>query len=117
MKITTVKFGQLRSYGEFQNMTIEAEAAIEPDEAPEYALRILKGWVADQLAEAIEKPAISDIQLQLKAEREALAAIERQKWRVESEVGELQRKARKLQTLEGIAEAQSGAGSKEAEND
>ena len=106
MKITTVKFGQLRSYGEFQNMTIEAEAAIEPDEEPEYALRILKGWVAEQLAEAIEKPTISDIQLQLKAEREALAAIERQKWRVESEVGELQRKARKLQTLDGIANAQ-----------
>ena len=113
MKITKVKFGQLRSYGEFQNMNIEAEAAIEPDEEPEFALRVLKGWVADQLAEAIEKPAISDIQVQLKAERDALAAIERQKWRVESEVGELQRKARKLQTLEGIAEAQGVASTRE----
>lgn len=113
MKITKVKFGQLRSYGEFQNMTVEAEALIEGQETPESALEQVRSWVANQLAEAIERPKMGEAQVEFKELWEEYAVLKSEKWKMESVVADLQRKARKLQTLEGIADAQGGAGAKE----
>lgn len=97
MKITSVKFGQLRSFGEYENMTVEGEALVEGLQDPEYVLSQLKEWVADQLAEAIERPKISTLQTELKALQEQVQALETRKWKMARQVEELELKTRGLQ--------------------
>ena len=97
MKIRSVKFGQLRSFGDFQNMTVEAEALVEGLEDPEYVLSQLKQWVAEQLADSIERPNISPLQTELRALQEQVEALETRKWRTARQVEELELKARGLQ--------------------
>nr|WP_276978561.1 hypothetical protein [Ferrimicrobium acidiphilum] len=97
MKIVSVKFGQLRSYGEFQNMTIEAEALVEGIEDPEYVLRDLRQWVADQLAEAIERPRIAPLQAELKGLQEQVSAEEARKWRLAHQAHELELKIKGIE--------------------
>ena len=97
MKIVSVKLGQLRSYGEFQNMTVEAEALVEGIQDPEYILSQLKQWVADQLAEAIERPKISPLQAELKGLQEQVQALESRKWRTARQADDLELKIKGLQ--------------------
>lgn len=97
MKITSVKFGQLRSFGDFQNMTIEAEALVEGIQDPEYVLSQLKQWVADQLAEAIERPKMPPLQAELAGLQEQVQALESRKWRAARQAEDLELKIRGLQ--------------------
>lgn len=97
MKIVSVKFGQLRSYGEFQNMTVEAEAKVEGIQDPEYVLSELRQWVADQLAHAIEMPRISPLQMELKGLQEQVQALETRKWRASRQAEDLELKIRGLE--------------------
>ena len=97
MKITSVKFGQLRSFGDFQNMTIEAEALVQGIQDPEYVLSQLKQWVADQLAEAIERPKIPPLQAELAGLQEQVQALESRKWRAARQAEDLELKIRGLQ--------------------
>lgn len=97
MKIVSVKFGQLRSYGDFQNMAVEAEAIVEGIQDPEYVLSQLKQWVSDQLAEAIERPKISPLQTEIRGLQEQVQALENRKWRAARQTDDLELKIRGLQ--------------------
>lgn len=109
MKITTVKFGQLRSYGEFQNMTIEAEALVEEQESPESALEQVRSWVANQLAEAIEMPRISSLQIELKALMDEYRAVESRRYKAERQAEDLELSIRKLRQRRIVEEPSTEA--------
>lgn len=53
MQIATVSYRETRSFGNYQNITIEAHAAVGPSEIPEECLSGLKSWVQAQLQEKI----------------------------------------------------------------
>lgn len=54
MKITTVRYERLRSFGNYENETVAATAQVEDGETPESALAALRQWVEAQLGE-VEK--------------------------------------------------------------
>ena len=56
LKIKTVTFGRLKSFGTFENVRIEASAEVKSD--PEKTLKDLQNWVDDKIAEEISNPRV-----------------------------------------------------------
>jgi hypothetical protein len=50
MRITTVEYRQLRTFGNYQNESVGAIAVVEPGETTHEALASLKLWVKAELA-------------------------------------------------------------------
>ena len=59
MRIVTVEYRRLRTYGEYQNETVGAVAEIE-GETPEQALSSLRAWVDGQLGDNDEQRKVSE---------------------------------------------------------
>lgn len=51
MRIVTVEYRRLRTFGGYQNETVGATAELAADESAETALQDLKSWVDTQLAD------------------------------------------------------------------
>jgi hypothetical protein len=51
MKVVSVEYRRLRSFGEFENETVGAVAEVEPGQSPEITLEELKEWVEQGLGE------------------------------------------------------------------
>lgn len=63
MKILTVEYRRLRSFGEYENETVGAVAEVLPGQAPEIILEELKAWVEENFGErASARDAASRVQ-------------------------------------------------------
>lgn len=51
MKIRSVEYRRLRTFGEYENETVGAVAEVPDDELPEVTLERLKDWVDNNLGE------------------------------------------------------------------
>ncbi len=80
MKIVKVGFRRLRSFGEYENMGVEVEASVGENETPEQVFEELQKWGAQKLAEAIEMPAVSELQTQRKELTEDVERLRRECW-------------------------------------
>lgn len=52
MKIVTVEYRRLRTFGSYQNETVGAVAEVQQHESPNAALQELRDWVDQQLGDA-----------------------------------------------------------------
>ena len=96
MKIEKVAFRRLRSFGEYENMGIEVEASVGDNETPEEVFAELQKWGAQRLAEAIELPEVSILQVRKKELEENLSKLTRECWEKSRELEDLAMRIRNL---------------------
>ena len=99
MKIEKVAFRRLRSFGEYENMGIEVEASVGDNETPEEVFAELQKWGAQRLAEAIELPEVSILQVQKRELEQNLSKLRRECWEKSRELEDLAMRIRNLRQL------------------
>ena len=99
MKIEKVAFRRLRSFGEYENMGIEVEASVGDNETPEEVFAELQKWGAQRLAEAIELPEVSILQVRKKELEENLSKLTRECWEKSRELEDIAMRIRNLKQL------------------
>ena len=99
MKIEKVAFRRLRSFGEYENMGIEVEASVGDNETPEEVFAELQKWGAQRLAEAIELPEVSILQVQKRELEQNLSKLRRECWEKSRELEDLAMRIRNLKQL------------------
>ena len=60
MKIVTVEYRRLRTFGNYENESVGVVAHVEQDETPEAALNAARAWVDATLCDAQERSGLSD---------------------------------------------------------
>jgi hypothetical protein len=102
MKITAVRYRKLISLPGYENKAIEAEAAVEPNEAPEDALLLLSQWVHEQLSgekAVTDLPALRQEVAYLHGKRHqlrtAVATAEAEKRKLHQDIADLEVKREK----------------------
>ena len=99
MKIERVGFRRLRSFGEYENMGIEVEASVGDNETPEEVFAELQKWGAQKLAEAIELPEVSILQVRKKELEKNLSKLTRECWEKSRELEDIAMRIRNLRQL------------------
>ena len=69
MRVTSVEYRRLRSFGQYENETVGATAAVSEGETPEAALSALRDWVAGQLALAAGAEEIEEFITELQSKK------------------------------------------------
>lgn len=75
MTITRISYRRLISTGEYSNVSIGADADLEPGETPEDALMVLTAWVQGQVSQYQERDRLHE---DVYEKRRELERIERQ---------------------------------------
>ena len=76
MRIDRVSYEQLRTFGNYENRRISAEARVYTDEDPAHVLTTVQQWVTEQLASSEEKAKLDrmleSLQRQIESKQQAL---------------------------------------------
>ena len=72
MRITAVSYRRLRTFGNYQNETVGAEAALEEEDTPDAVLDGLKAWVHSRLEMIDVREDMREDLYRLESEKHAL---------------------------------------------
>lgn len=97
MKIKTITFGRLKSFGTFENIRIEASAEVKSN--PEETLKELQNWVDDKVAEEISTPRVEWMSKQVKDLHTEIRTLTEQRDKLNEEIYKKRDVLGKLGTL------------------
>lgn len=93
MKIKTITFGRLKTFGNFENIRIEATADVGRD-TPEATLEVIQKWVDDKILKIMGTPWMDRYEKRMDEAREELREITKQiedKRKLIENIGKLER--------------------------